>query len=189
MGETKDDVSEVTQARVLKKQRDTCNQHKIKAYQLSGFCSWCLLLGLENRKSICVRGVVPSTWQFEHRTLYVKISYLVLWVHSLRHSLNSNWSYKKKKALKCTGEVQVNHSKMDQVSRSMTGVGVGDRCTTTPGRSSPSRGSSLIRISQHITHSFLHNVASALRDVFYRSMRGRKSHLEMKKDGQRWHLS
>ena len=39
MGETKDDVSEVTQARVLKKQRDKCNQHKIKAYQLSGFCS------------------------------------------------------------------------------------------------------------------------------------------------------
>ena len=39
MGDTKDYVSKARGVCVLKKQQEKCNQHKIKAHPLSGFCS------------------------------------------------------------------------------------------------------------------------------------------------------
>lgn len=90
--ETEDYVSKETEARGLKKQQEKRHQHNIKAYQLSGFCSWCHLLWLENQESICLSKMVLHMWQFGHRTLFVKMSY-TLHVTQISVGLNSNWSY------------------------------------------------------------------------------------------------
>lgn len=158
MRETKEDVSEATCRPVFwRSSKENVTNVKIKAYRPLQFCSWCLLLGLD-QESTRMGKVVLSVWQFERRTPDVKIPYLALCVCSLRDNLNSNWSwiflYKRKKALTCTGEVEVNHSKTDQVPRQVLGYDMDASRWLTTGRSSPSQGSGLTGISQPMTHSF-----------------------------------